>query len=70
LLLREFDYKTKDRKGFENPVADHVFRLVTHDASEPPISDRFSDEQLFRAPVEPLFANIVNYLVTGEMPRW
>jgi len=57
----------KDRKGSENPVADHLFRILTSDACESPICDCFPYEQLFEAYVEPWFANIVNFLVTGEM---
>ena len=68
MLLLEFDYEIKDRKGSENPVADHLSRLVTNEASEPSISDCFPNEQLFKDQVEPWFAIIVNYLVTGEMP--
>ena len=67
ILLQEFDREIK--KGFEDPVADHLSRIVTSDASESPICDRFPDEQLFRAHVEPWFTNIVNYLVRNEMPK-
>jgi len=67
ILLQEFDREIK--KGFEDPVADHLSRIVTSDASESPICDRLPNEQLFRAHMEQWFANIVNYLVIGEMPK-
>jgi len=44
MLLQEFDYEIKDRKGSENPIVEHLSRLVIHDANEPPISDCFPDE--------------------------
>ena len=46
-----------------------VSRLVVHDAIEPPISDCFPNEQLFRVQEEPWYADIVNYLVIGDMPQ-
>jgi len=69
VLLQEFDYEIEDRKGSENLVVDHLSRIVASDISESPICDCFYNEQLFRAQVEPWFANIVNYLVTREMLR-
>ena len=47
---------------------DHLYRLVTNDASESSIYDYFPDKQLFKAQVEPWFADIVNYLLIGEIP--
>jgi len=46
----------------------HLSRLLVHDTDEPLISDCFPDEKLFRVQEEPWFADIVNYLVIGEMP--
>jgi hypothetical protein len=71
LLLQEFDIEIWDKKGFENVVADHLSRLTvgyTDDAI--PISETFPDEQLMHIAQNPApwFADIVNYLVTGQMP--
>jgi hypothetical protein len=71
LLLQEFDIEIQDKKGFENVVADHLSRItmdVTEEAT--PISETFPDEQLMHIAhtPSPWFADIVNYLVTGQMP--
>ena len=72
LLLQEFDWEIKDRKGLENSVADHLSRLVREEESLP-ISETFPDEQLFtlqgKTGKEPWFADIVNFLVTGILPH-
>ncbi|XP_061348290.1 uncharacterized protein LOC133293702 [Gastrolobium bilobum] len=50
LLLQEFDMATKDRKGSENQVADHLSRLnegqKCEKELEPVIRETFPDEQL------------------------
>ncbi|CAN6712691.1 unnamed protein product [Malus baccata var. baccata] len=46
LLLQEFDIEIKDKKGSDNVVADHLSRLVREEEVLP-ISEMFSDEQLF-----------------------
>jgi hypothetical protein len=71
LLLQEFDIEIRDKKGTENVVADHLSRLTvdfTDDAT--PISETFPDEQLMHIAHNPApwFADIVNYLVTDQMP--
>jgi hypothetical protein len=71
LLLQEFDIEIRDKKGTENVVADHLSRLTmdfTEDAT--PIFETFPDEQLMHIAYNPApwFADIVNYLVTGQMP--
>jgi len=71
LLLQEFDIDIRDKKGSENVVVDHLSRLTvdfTEDAV--PIAETFPDEQLMHISQThaPWFADIVNYLVIGQMP--
>jgi hypothetical protein len=73
LLLQEFDIEIWDKKGTKNVVADHLSRLTmdfTEDAT--PIFETFPDEQLMHIAHNPAswFADIVNYLVTGQMPLY
>ncbi|KAL2231178.1 UNVERIFIED_CONTAM: Retrovirus-related Pol polyprotein from transposon 17.6 [Sesamum indicum] len=69
LLLQEFNLTIKDKKGAENLVADHHSRLVT-DENPPPLNDKFSDEHLHTIQgVTPWYTDIVNFLVTGVLPR-
>ncbi|CAN6580954.1 unnamed protein product [Malus baccata var. baccata] len=60
---------TKDKKGSDNVVADHLSRLVREE--EPiPISEMFLDEQLLSIEVStPWYADLVNYLVTKQVPH-
>jgi len=44
-LLQEFDIEIKDRKGFENSIADHLSRIFTGYIDDlVRFSDHFSDE--------------------------
>ena len=72
LLCQEFNLTVKDKKGVENVVVDHLSRLVSETTSEGlPIGDTFPDEQLFTLVHCPWYADIVNYLVTGQIPsQW
>ena len=72
LLCQEFNLTIKDKKGVENVVADHLSQLVPESNSHGvPISDSFPDEQLFALVHCPWYADIVNYLVTGQIPtQW
>ena len=72
LLCPEFNLTIKDKKGVENVVADHLSWLVSETTSEGlPIGDTFPDGQLFALVHCPWYANIVNYLVTGQIPsQW
>jgi hypothetical protein len=69
LLLQEFDITIKDKKGTENVVADHLSRLTTDSRSDiAPIDDYFPDESLLSVSTMSSFANIVNFLVSGQLP--
>ena len=72
LLFQEFNLTIKDKKGVENVVADHLSWLVSATTSEGlPIGDTFPDEQLFALVHCPWYADIVNYLVIGQIPpQW
>ena len=72
LLCQEFNLTIKNKKGNENVVANHLSRLVSETTSEGlPIGDTFPDEQLFALVHCPWYADIVNYLVTGQIPsQW
>ncbi|CAA6670022.1 unnamed protein product [Spirodela intermedia] len=64
LLLQEFDLEIKDKKGFENVVADHLSRLSDTGIKAAPLQDAFPDEQLMAAQRQPSpwYAHIVNFL--------
>jgi hypothetical protein len=71
LPFQEFDIEIRDKKGFKNVVADHLLRLtVDYTEDTTPISETFLDEQLMYIAhnLALWFADIVNYLVTGQMP--
>ena len=72
LLCQEFNLTIKDKKGVENVVADHLSRLVLESTSLGlPIGDSFPDEYLFTLVHCPWYTDIVNYLVTGQIPlQW
>ncbi|KAL0404316.1 UNVERIFIED_CONTAM: Retrovirus-related Pol polyprotein from transposon.6 [Sesamum radiatum] len=58
-----------DKKGAENLVADHLSRLVT-DNNPTPLNDEFPDEHLHATQgITSWYADIVNFLVTGTLPR-
>ncbi|CAN6552090.1 unnamed protein product [Malus baccata var. baccata] len=68
LLLQEFNIEIRDKKGSENVVADHLSCLV-HEEDSLPILETFPDEQLLSLEVsEPWYADLVNYLVTKQVP--
>jgi len=69
LLVQEFDCEFRDKKGFENLVADHLSSIVYSWESESEISKCFPDEQLFMVHYDPWFADIVNCLVSGRIPE-
>ncbi|CAL2228505.1 unnamed protein product [Prunus armeniaca] len=69
LLIQEFDIEIRDKKGSENVVADHLSRLIVESSEDSiPITETLPDEQLMNVSSIPWFADIVNYLVTSEIP--
>ncbi|KAK8950896.1 hypothetical protein KSP39_PZI004529 [Platanthera zijinensis] len=65
LLLQEFDVEIKDRKGTDNPVADHLSRIEsTQPTMHSEVEERFPDEQLLAISesITPWYADVVNYL--------
>ena len=72
LLLQEFDIEIKDKKGSDNVIANHLFRLEkpAKDRKELEIEENFPDEQLFLVKIQlPWYADLVNYLACGIMPQ-
>ncbi|XP_074377307.1 uncharacterized protein LOC141718828 [Apium graveolens] len=68
LLLQKFDLEIRDKKGSENVVVDHLPNLVVESTIDMPLNESFPDEHLFSISITPWFADIVNYLVTGDIP--
>ena len=72
LLLQERCYlEFKDKKDTKNIVADHLSRLHFDTITEPlTLNESFPDEQLMSLEVLPWYADIVNYVVTGQLPEY
>jgi len=68
LLLQEFDLEIKDKKGVENVVADHLSRIPNAPKEKIPINDDFPDEHIHIMHGEPWYADIANYLASGQIP--
>jgi len=69
LLLQVFDITIKDKKDTENVIADHLSRLTTNLKFDiTPIDDYFPNESLLFIFTLPWFANIVNFLISGQLP--
>ena len=73
LLLQEFDFEVKDRKGCENQVADHLSRLESEHTVQTnlDIDDAFPDEEILATMVEnlPWYADYANYMVSEVIPE-
>ncbi|XP_070022241.1 uncharacterized protein [Nicotiana sylvestris] len=68
----QFDLEIMDRKGRENQVADHLYRLEAEGRASDglEINDAFPDKQLLVVSIHDMswFADVANYLVTGIIP--
>ena len=74
LPLQEYYVEIRDKKGFENMVADHLSRLETPKTMQKhhlQINDTFPDEQILSLSHDetfPWFADIANYLSADIIP--
>ncbi|XP_059629492.1 uncharacterized protein LOC132272050 [Cornus florida] len=72
--FRSYLIGSKDKKGTDNVVADHLSQLLIENTSNfSPVHDSFLEEQLFQIShvSPPWFADIVNYLAVGKIPsQW
>ena len=59
-MLQEFDLEIRDKRGIENVIADHLSRI--------PNAPTILDEHILAILKEPWYADIVNYLATGQLP--
>ncbi|PHT59510.1 hypothetical protein CQW23_01873 [Capsicum baccatum] len=66
LLLQEFDFEVKDRRGCENQVVDHLSRLENEHILQPDleINDAFLDEEILATMMEdlPWYADFANFV--------
>ena len=68
LLLQEFNFQIKDKKGVENVVANHLSSLtIAHDSHSPPNNDGFPEESLLLVENALWYAHIANYLSIEEV---
>ena len=70
-MLQEFDLESKDKKGSDNVIVDHLSRLekIIEKEKGTEIAENVPDEQLFLLSVQtPWYADIVNYLACGVVP--
>ncbi|XP_069154458.1 uncharacterized protein [Solanum lycopersicum] len=74
LLLQEFDFEVKDRKGTENQVVDHLSQLddgaMPQLGEKTEIDDTFPTEHVLVASQDliPWFADFANYLASDIVP--
>jgi hypothetical protein len=69
LLLQEYNLEIRDKPGKKNVVADHLSRIVAEQETDSlPIQDTFPDESILNITTLPWYANLVNYLVSKQVP--
>ena len=66
--MQEFDLEINDKKGVENVVEDHLSCIPNAPNETMPINEDFSDQHILAMCHELWYADIVNYLATGQMP--
>ena len=68
ILLQEFDLEIKEQKGAENSITHHFSRIPTI-KEDLRLREIFLEVQLLFVNLStPWYANIVNYLVTNQVP--
>ena len=74
LMLQEFDWEVRDKKGSGNLIADHLSRLDQEELNKSddgmPINESFHGEHLLTLDSKelPWFAGYAHYLVSGALP--
>ena len=69
LLLQEYDLQIVDRRGKDNPVADHLSRMEGIFDDPVPINESFPGEYLATLNAsDPWFVDYANFLVGKFMP--
>jgi hypothetical protein len=69
LLLQEFDLENRDKKGVEISVVNHLSCLQFEESTELPINAYMRDDTLLKvSTTNPWYTNIINYIVTGNIP--
>ena len=68
LLLQEFDFDIKNRKGAENPVADHLLRIENRTSNNRAINDCLPGETLMKISTRtPWYADLLNtHIIRGK----
>jgi len=63
-----FDLEIQDKRGIENMVVDHLSRIPNAPIIQAPIKEDFPDEHILAILKKPWYADIINYLTTGQLP--
>ena len=70
LSLQEFDIEIRDKKRVENSVAHHLSRMQFEETSSLPIDDYMRDDTLLKVTSsQPWYTELVNYMVSGYVPK-
>ena len=61
----------KNKKGFENLVADYLSRLENiPQQDQVPVKEEFLDEFLLAIQKSPWYADLINFVVSGVIPSY